>query len=542
MARLSRIRRAPALIAFLVLLGLVPTTAMAAPSDRGCDNRRLTTASQLLACVGADDTFEHLEAFQAIADANGGTRASGTPGYDASVDYVATLMEEAGYEVTIQPFDFFYYEEDSTVTLDGTTLQPFDIATGEGTYDVMTYSGDGVVSTDTIVPVNDLVVPIGDSPPNASTAGCEASDFDPAPAEDAIALVQRGTCSFAQKALNAQDAGYDAVLVFNEGQPGRDDVLLGTLGEENFGVVTIPVLGLSYDRGVELLETGGDFTIEVNVTAEERETSNVIAELEGANADNVVMAGAHLDSVVEGPGINDNGSGSAALLTIASALADTAPENTLRFAWWGAEEAGLLGSEHYIASLSQAELDEIAAYLNFDMVGSPNFIYGVYDADESSFEAPVVVPEGSAAIEDLFEQYYSVHDIPYEDSEFSGRSDYQAFIDVGIPAGGLFTGAEVEKTEEQADLWGGTAGIAYDPCYHAECDTLDNVSLEAMDVNVDAIAYALFHLASSTETVNGVAGERVPGPKPSKIQIDGPAGTVGLPGSGLDHDHSGAAA
>ena len=541
MSPVASMRRVAALTAFLMLLGLVPTTAVAAPSSRGCANRNLTTTSQLLACVGADEAFEHLHAFQAIADAHGGTRASGTPGYDASVDYVAALMEEAGYDVTIQAFDFFYYEEDSTVLLNGTTLQPFDITTGEGSYDVMTYSGDGTVSSDIIVPVNDLVVPIGDSPPNTSTAGCEASDFDPAPAEDAIALVQRGTCSFAQKALNAQDAGYDAVLVFNEGQPGRDDVLLGTLGEESFGVVTIPVLGLSYDFGVELLETGGDFDIEVNVTAEERETYNVIAELTGDNADNVVMAGAHLDSVVAGPGINDNASGSAALLIIALALADTSPENTLRFAWWGAEEAGLLGSEHYVAGLSEAELDEIAAYLNFDMVGSPNFIYGVYDADESSFEAPVVVPEGSEALEDLFEQYYSKNNIPYEDSEFSGRSDYQAFIEAGIPAGGLFTGAEVAKTEEQQDLWGGTAGIAYDPCYHAECDTIDNVSEEAMDVNVDAIAYALFLLASSTEEVNGVEGERVPGPKPSKIEIDGPAGTVGLPGSGLNHDHSGAA-
>ena len=187
-------------------------------------------------------------------------------------------------------------------------------------------------------------------------------------------------------------------------------------------------------------------------------TFNVLAEKTGANDDNVVMAGAHLDSVLAGPGINDNGSGSAAILETAIQMAKLKTENTVRFAWWGAEESGLVGSTNYVNGLSQAEKDRIALYLNFDMIGSPNYIQMVYDSDESGFEAPVPVPPGSIAIEDLFESFYTLSNEPYDDAEFSGRSDYQAFINNGIPAGGLFTGAEVPKTAEQQAIWGGTAG------------------------------------------------------------------------------------
>ena len=178
----------------------------------------------------------------------------------------------------------------------------------------------------------------------------------------------------------------------------------------------------------------------VVVPTETRTDFNVIAELPGTNTDNVVMAGAHLDSVTEGPGINDNGSGSAALLETALMMANTKPENTLRFAWWAAEELGLLGSADYVAGLPQEELDRIALYMNYDMVGSPNYIFMVYDSDQSTFEAPVEIPEGSIAIEDLYESYYTAIGEPYDDTEFSGRSDYEAFILAGIPSGGLFTG------------------------------------------------------------------------------------------------------
>jgi Zn-dependent M28 family amino/carboxypeptidase len=258
----------------------------------------------------------------------------------------------------------------------------------------------------------------------------------------------------------------------------------------------------------------------------------------------VVMAGAHLDSVIEGPGINDNGSGSAAILETALMMANTKPENTIRFGWWAAEEQGLVGSADYVEGLSQAERDRIALYMNYDMVGSPNYIQMVYDADESTFPAPegVTIPAGSTAIEDLYESYYTKIGEPYDDTEFSGRSDYEAFILNDIPSSGLFTGAEVPKTEEQQAIWGGVAGEAFDQCYHQACDDITNIDPHALEVNSDLIAFAMLTFAYSTESVNGVPGKKVPG-KP--FDLPAPAGPEGTfqeaAGGGGLHDHDAAA-
>jgi Zn-dependent M28 family amino/carboxypeptidase len=315
----------------------------------------------------------------------------------------------------------------------------------------------------------------------------------------------------------------------------------GTLFGINQTPLNIPVVGASFADGAALAQADSTAHIVVDLP-EPRPQVNVIAELPGANDSNVVMAGAHLDSVLAGPGINDNGSGSSALLEIAQQISKLKPENTVRFAWWGAEESGLLGSRAWVAEqVVEGTLDEVALYLNFDMVASPNYIFMVYDGDESGWDAPagVPIPEGSIQIEDLFESYYTWAGVPYDDAQFSGRSDYQAFIQNGIPAGGLFTGAEVPKTEQQAEIWGGEAGQQYDPCYHLACDDIDNLALDALDVNSDAIAAAVLTYAYSTETVNGVVGAKVPGnfafPAPA-----GPEGTVNLPsGGGLapDHEH-----
>jgi Zn-dependent M28 family amino/carboxypeptidase len=180
--------------------------------------------------------------------------------------------------------------------------------------------------------------------------------------------------------------------------------------------------------------------------------------------------------------------------------------------------------------LSKAERDRIALYLNFDMFGSPNYEFMVYDGDESGLPAPpgVPIPSGSVQIEDLFESYYTLAGEPYDDAQFSGRSDYQAFINNGIPAGGLFTGAEVVKTAEQQTIWGGTAGQQFDPCYHLVCDTFTNRSDKALDVNSDSIAFAVLTYAYSTETVNGVPGKVVPG----NFQIPPPAGPEGTGAGG----------
>jgi len=501
--------------AAILLVGLLPASpATAAPTQADCDGRTNNTYKKLLECVRVGQVRQHQAAFQAIADENGGIRAAGTPGYDESVDYVVETLEAAGWNVELDEFDF-------TFVPPPTLRQLTPVA---ATYETGIFTGTGFGEvTGNVIPVN-----INLTPPRASASGCEASDFaglDFSGPSD-IALIQRGTCNFSFKAINAEAAGAEAVIIFNQGDtPLRMDLITGTLGGLN--VVDIPVVGASFDNGVALSQPGSTAFVKVD-PPEERPQVNVIAELPGKNDDNVVMAGAHLDSVLRGPGINDNGSGSAALLELAQQLSKLKPENTLRFAWWGAEESGLIGSTAYVNGLSQAERDRIALYLNFDMIGSPNYIFMVYDGDESGFPAPVPVPEGSIAIEDLFESFFTLSDEPYDDAEFSGRSDYQAFINNGIPAGGLFTGAEVPKTVEQQAIWGGTAGAQYDPCYHLACDTFANNNNNALDVNSDAIAFAVLTYAYSTETVNGVEGEKVPG----KFTIPAPAGPEGTVGSG----------
>jgi Zn-dependent M28 family amino/carboxypeptidase len=188
-------------------------------------------------------------------------------------------------------------------------------------------------------------------------------------------------------------------------------------------------------------------------------------------------------------------------------MAQVSPRNQVRFAWWGAEEAGLFGSFAYVISLFPNELSKVALYLNFDMIGSPNHGFFIYDGDDSDAEGTGPGPAGSAEIEKTFERYFASVGVPFRGTDFTGRSDYGPFILAGIPSGGLFTGAEGLKTEEEAALWGGTAGIAYDPCYHQPCDDLANNNDVALEINSDAIAYAVLQYAMSTADVNGKNGD-----------------------------------
>ena len=484
-------------LAALAAGALAVSVAYAAPAYAAPNNNSVKKITQAVTLEGV---MTHLEALQDIADANGGDRAVGRPGFRASVDYVVGQLTAAGYTPQVQPFEFEYTEDNSELIrvspnprtfVEGTDFlrNSFDTGTPQGT------------ATGTLVPVG-VVVPSAALPPNSNTSGCEAADFAGFPA-GAIALVQRGSCGFAVKVLNAQAAGAAAVIVMNEGQPGRTG-LVGMIGDAT-GLV-IPAVFATSAAGENLASTpGATVTVTVDFFSETRTAWNVIAETKGGNPGNVVMAGAHLDSVQDGPGINDNGSGSAALLETAIQMQKVKPNNTVRFAWWGAEEEGLLGSNHYVEVLPEADAARIALYLNFDMVASPNYTFGVYDGDNSGGTAPAgFIPPGSAQIEDVFEAYYTSVGEPFTDTDFSGRSDYGAFIAAGIPAGGLFTGAEVPKTAEEAAIWGGTAGMALDPCYHQACDGIGNLSAHALDVNADAIAAAVVTFAFDTSTVNGV--------------------------------------
>ncbi len=486
-----------ALLALVLTLAGLPVAAAAA-GPLSCEKRVNNTINKLLECLTIEGVRGHQAAFQAAADDNGGTRAAGTPGYAASVDYVVDTLEAAGYDVELDPFEFTFVPP--------ATLQQLTPITASYETGAFTGSGSGEV-TGQVIPV-DLAL----SPPRASTSACEPGDFAgldfSGPAD--IALIQRGTCFYSEKAVNAQAAGAEAVIIFNQGNtPDRTGLIIGNASALPDGTpsnLTIPVVGASFDQGEALSQPGSTAFLDVD-PAETRVDYNVIAELPGRNDDNVVMAGAHLDSVPAGPGVQDNGSGSAAILETAVQMAKVRPLNTVRFAWWGGEELGLVGSTAYVADRTEAELDDIALYLNFDMIGSPNFVYFIYDGDDSDGVGAGPGPAGSAEIEEFYEDFYAARGIPSLGTDFSGRSDYGPFIAVGIPAGGLFTGAEGVKTPEQARIWAGTAGEQYDPCYHLACDTFDNVSLEALDVNSDAVAASVLSFGMNTASVNGERGK-----------------------------------
>ena len=369
----------------------------------------------------------------------------------------------------------------------------------------MDYSGSGNIPDAPLAAAGGIVIPS----PGGSTSGCTAGDFAGFPA-GAVALIQRGTCTFREKATNAKNAGAVGVVIFNEGNVDPSDdrigVIFGTLDPPQFD---IPVIGTSFAVGQDLFNmVRGSANVRVNlaVTAHvvSTQSANVIADTPGGRADRTVVVGAHLDSVTEGPGINDNGSGSAMLLELATQMSKLGvePTNKVRFAWWGGEEFGLLGAEHYVSTLPKAELKNIALNLNFDMVASPNFVRFVYDGDGSATGAKG--PSGSGAIEQAFLDYFASQGLASEPTAFDGRSDYGPFIDRGIPAGGLFTGAEGIKTAAEAATYGGTAGTAYDPCYHQLCDQWPtNINLPVLEQMGDAAADVLLQFAMTTSSPNG---------------------------------------
>ncbi|MEE2045797.1 M20/M25/M40 family metallo-hydrolase, partial [Nocardiopsis tropica] len=269
---------------------------------------------------------------------------------------------------------------------------------------------------------------------------------------------------------------------------------------------------------------------------------SVLAETAEGRDDNVVVVGAHLDSVEDGPGINDNGSGTAFVLETAIRLAEQAdPNNKVRFAFWGTEEEGLVGSTEYVADLTEQQLEDIALYLNFDMIGSHN--YGRFVLD-GGMELPDSsgAPSGSGAIAKVFADYFASQDQVSEPGVLSGRSDYRAFMESGIPSGGLFSGADGIKSEEQVEWYGGTAGEAFDPYYHTADDTMEHIDWDSVAELSAAGAHGVEFFAESTLPVNGVlrsSAAAAPGSRRAPLggRARGPRGDSGprRPGRGAAH-------
>jgi Zn-dependent M28 family amino/carboxypeptidase len=442
-------------------------------------------AAALRGRVSTDAMMAHLSKLQEIAKANGNTRAVGTPGYDASVDYVAGKLRDKGFDVQTVQFDARVFHSDpGSVTIDDKTFEARAL--------------EFSIATPTVGVTGPLVaVPVDKDP------GCNASDYDNLPVNGAVVLLDRGTCPFSQKQGVAAQRGAVAMIVADN---VIEEQMGGTLGEKTD--VKIPVVSVSKADGAQLRGMAGPATVKLSAQTKTMQARNVIAQTRTGVTSDVVMAGAHLDSVPEGPGINDNGSGVAAILETALQLGSSPQiHNAVRFGFWGAEELGLIGSRKYVESLDINALKDIALYLNFDMLASPNPGYFTYDGDQSlplDQRGSPVVPEGSAGIERSLAAYLNSAGKTPQDTSFDGRSDYDGFTLAGIPSGGLFSGAEEKKTADQARLWGGAADQPFDPNYHKSTDTLDHIDRAELAINGGGVAYVTGLYAQDLTGRNGV--------------------------------------
>lgn len=423
------------------------------------------TTEALQSLISLDVLLAGAKQLQAFADAYpGSNRVFGSPGHNDTVNFLyETLAATSYYDVSLQEFVELFSGGNASLSTNGEEQE----AT------LLTYTPSGSANAPLIA---------------AQNLGCLPEDFPPEAAE-AVVLISRGECTFAEKATNALSAGAVAALVYNN----VEGPLAGTLGGVGDYTPTVGITQAAGEALLALLEAGTEVTaaVEVNAILENRTTYNVIAETKGGDHDNVIALGAHTDSVQQGPGINDDGSGTIGILHVAIALSNFTVTNAVRFLFWSAEEFGLLGSTYYVSQLNQtaSEIAKIRAYLNFDMIASPNYVYAIYDGDGSSFN--LSGPPGSPEIEADFQGFYIAKGVNYTSTAFDGRSDYGAFLENNIPAGGLFTGAEQVKTEEEALAFGGTAGIAYDENYHQAGDNIDNLAHDAFLLNTQSIANSI---------------------------------------------------
>ncbi len=463
--------------------------ALDVDTDVTADARTLEEAVTVDAMVG------HLTALEAIARDHGDTRVSATEGYAQSIAYVTDQLQAAGYTVTLEPYDVVSWDlVDAELVQDGEPMRDWEL---------MPYSGGGRVEAQ-VIPV-DVTLPPGAA--NSSTSGCEPSDFDGFPT-GAIALIQRGSCTFADKAAQATAAGAAAVIIFNEGQSGRRGIVEGVLDERAPG--SIPVIGVDFATG-EAWATASEpptLSIDVNVVSEVTVEHNILTELPGARAGNTLLIGAHLDSVAAGPGINDNGSGTAFVLEAALQMRalGMAPERTVRFAWWGAEETGLIGSWHHVFNEDDgtpdlATIGDVDAYLNFDMMASGNGAAFVSDGDGSDIDDGGI-NRGSAVIEDKLVGWFDGQGKATVPEGLYIPSDSWWFVDLGIPTGHVFSGAFGGKTWDEVSEFGGDQGVDYDPCYHQACDDVSNIHRELYGDLAAAGAHTIQALAMQPEALS----------------------------------------
>jgi Zn-dependent M28 family amino/carboxypeptidase len=442
----------------------------------------------------------HLENFLQVAKQHDGNRSRPSGGYRASVAYVLSELRDAGLEPTREGFAVPTFEVVGPGVLEMTrpTKRSFlparnRLRTGEFT--PLNGSPPGEVAA--VVAAVGIELGLG----NQSESGCAALDFgDEAGASRVagkIALLQRGGCPFVEKVRNAQSAGAHAVLVFNQGDSARRRGLLdGSLdGRGPRHGINIPALFTTTPVAEQLLAAMKTAPVEVRLAADTSshvdQVHNVILDIPGERKDEVLIFGAHLDSVERGPGMNDNASGAAALIAIARQLRGCKLQRSVRFAWWGAEEEGLLGSTAYVASLTTAQLEAARGYVNLDMLAAPNFAFMLTDGDGS--KTGTAAPRTSGELEAFFQRDFAKQEQPLVEVPYAGRSDDKPFYEAGIGVVMLGAGYDGKKSAKQAAAFGGRAGQPFDPCYHKACDDMTNVNIDALETVVRSVARSVQH-------------------------------------------------
>jgi hypothetical protein len=449
------------------------------------------------------------------------------------VDYVAKVMQDAGYDVTIQPYKFNYSSFVGTPTWSeaSPTARSFTVVT-----DWNPGTSNGTVTNGQLQPAGGIVLPPTATPTSAS--GCTAADFTGF-TPGRIALIQRGTCNFGVKVQNAQAAGASGVVIFNEGNPNRTAVLSGSLLDANNNpfVPNIPVAFTSFDIGQSLYNeyqagTPPTMNLDVHViTDPNRDDYNVIAESKGGDKNHVVVVDAHLDAIF-GAGMLDNASGSATILDIAQKMKNVNPRNKLRFIWFGGEELGLLGSSYYVNNLTKPDLNHIGYDLDADVTATPNYLIGVLDpAAPDLFSRTVTstfpnrVYKPSMVARDQGVEYLNSIGKNHEFLSPVGTDAFN-FNAAGIPASGVLTGQDCCKSQEEVDLFGGVLGN-YEgnvPSFDGGCvdnpfrwcDNLDNNDPEVLTFMSRTFANMVVQMAFDTKVMSASNSATYP-PKSAKV-------------------------
>ncbi|WP_156298018.1 M28 family peptidase [Mycobacterium paragordonae] len=438
--------------------------------------------------VTADGMFVHLRALQEIANTNKGNRTTGTPGYDASVDYVVKALRGKGFEVSTPQFERMrnVSEGKPTLTVGGRSF-PVDQAS------LLVRTPPGGLTGQVVRPTQ--------------AAGCGAGDYAAPLPKGAIAVVDDSRCSVVDKQNAAVGRGAAAVIVIS--QPSGQGAPPTLFNPGYYNQLTVPVAVVGANGAAALKGSTASVRLVLDAENVRVVSRNVLAQTKTGSANEVVMVGTHLDSPADSPGINNAGSGVAAVLETALQLGPLPPvANAVRFAFWGAAENGLNGSMDYVFSLDNNALNDIALYLNFDMLGSPNPGFFTDDGDQSGPAGPGVaasdIPEGSAGIERTLAGYLNLAGKRPADMPLNTRTDYHPFLVAGVPVGGMNTGASQTKTTVQARLWGGQPGAAFDPNYQGPRDTVDEINRDALAVMGSGVAFAVGTYADSIGGVNGV--------------------------------------